>query len=348
MKLIVQVPCLNEEKTLPSTIANIPKKIPGIDSVEILVIDDGSSDKTVEVARSLGVDHILSLGSNRGLAYAFKKGLEKALKLGADIVVNTDGDNQYYGPDIKKLVQPILAKEADLVVGCRPIANHPEFSFGKKLLQKLGSWALRKISQTNIQDAASGFRAFSRETCLRLSIISKFSYTMETIIQSGNSVLRVSSVDIRVNKKTRNSRLFKTIPEFVYKSASTILAMFMIYRPAYFFSIISSFFLFPAFCLGLRFIYMVYFAASVDPTRTYLPSLILLMVLALAGFISIAMGFLGEQIKATRFIQQEALYLAKKNAYLIKSKNGVEGSYDFKKNYALEIETKFKPQEAAK
>ena len=311
MKLIIQIPCFNEEKTLADTINNLPKTVYGFDFVEILVIDDGSTDKTFEKAKELGVDHIIQLGSNRGLATAFKIGIEYALDLGADVIVNTDGDNQYCGEDIPKLTQPIVQKKADMVIGCRPINNHPDFSLQKKILQRLGSWALRKISQTNTRDAASGFRGFSRETCQRLSIISQFSYTMESLIQAGNSGLRIKSVDIRVNKKTRNSRLFKNIPEFIFKSTSTILMMFLLYRPGRFFTLCSSFFLIPSFLIGLRFIYLIYF--NTDPSRTYIPSLILLSILAITGFLFIAIGIIGIKIKSLRQIQHEILYHTRKN-----------------------------------
>ena len=218
MKLVIQIPCFNEEQTLPQTIHDLPQSIPGIDQIEILVVDDGSTDRTVEVARLCGAHHVLSLDTNRGLGRAFAMGLEKAMSLHADIVVNTDGDNQYVGADIAKLVEPILRHQADMVVGCRPIADHPEFSLLKKLLQSLGSWTLRSLSKTSVRDAASGFRAFSREACGRLVIYSRFSYCMETLIQAGNSHLRVDSVDIRVNPITRKSRLFKSLPEYLWKS----------------------------------------------------------------------------------------------------------------------------------
>ena len=311
MKLIIQIPCFNEEKTLSSTINDLPREVEGFNEVEILVIDDGSTDKTYEKAKQLGVEHIIQLGSNRGLATAFKIGIEYALDQGADVVVNTDGDNQYSGKDIAKLTKPIIEKKADMVIGCRPIKNHPEFELIKKILQIFGSWVLRKISKTNIRDAASGFRAFSRETCQRLNIISQFSYTMESLIQAGNSGLRIKSVDIRVNKKTRESRLFKNIPEFLYKSGSTIFMMFLLYRPGRFFSLFSSFFLIPSFMLGIRFLYLI--SQNSDPSRTYIPSLILLSILAWTGFLCIAIGLIGIKIKSLRKIQNEILYHIKKN-----------------------------------
>tara|TARA_Y100001970_G_C14259267_1_gene878360 strand:+ start:10088 stop:11032 length:945 start_codon:yes stop_codon:yes gene_type:complete len=311
MKLIIQIPCFNEEDSLPATICDLPEKVEGFDTVEYLVIDDGSTDKTYERAKKLGVHHVIQLGSNRGLATAFKCGIEFALENGADVVVNTDGDNQYCADDIPKLTKPIIEKKADMVIGCRPIKDHPEFIFIKKILQWIGSWALRKVSRTNVRDAASGFRAFSRETCQRMSIVTQFSYTMESLIQAGNSGLRLASVDIRVNKKTRDSRLFKSIPEFIYRSGSTILMMFLLYRPGRFFSICSSFFLGPALILGLRFLYLVYI--NPDPTRTYIPSLILLSIFAWTGFLLIALGLIGVKIKALRQIQHEILYITRKN-----------------------------------
>tara|TARA_B100000161_G_scaffold258357_1_gene223213 strand:+ start:1806 stop:2750 length:945 start_codon:yes stop_codon:yes gene_type:complete len=311
MKLIIQLPCFNEEENLPKTIADLPKEVDGFDEVEYLVIDDGSTDKTFEVAKKIGVHHIIQLGSNRGLATAFKLGIEYSLDLGADVIVNTDGDNQYCANDIPKLIKPIIEKKADMVIGCRPIRNHPEFGLRKKILQVFGSWALRKISNTNVRDAASGFRAFSRETCQRLNIFSQFSYTMESLIQAGNNGLRLASVDIRVNKKTRESRLFKNIPEFIFKSGSTILLMFLLYRPGRFFTLCSCFFLIPSLLLGVRFLYLINFYA--DSSRTYIPSLILLSILALAGFLLISIGLIGIKIKALRQIQHEILYITRKN-----------------------------------
>lgn len=235
MKLVIQIPCFNEEQTLPEVISALPRTIPGIDSIEYMVIDDGSTDRTAEVAKSLGVHHIISLGTNRGLAQAFYQGLNYALDHEADILVNTDGDNQYCGADISKLVEPILQKKADMVIGSRPISQHPEFGTIKKLLQKMGSAVLRFISRTSVPDAPSGFRAFSKETCQRVFVYSRFSYCMETLIQAGTNGLRVTSVDIRINPKTRDSRLFKSIPEYVWKTGKTMLSMFLLYRPMMFF-----------------------------------------------------------------------------------------------------------------
>jgi len=312
MKLIIQIPCFNEEATLPAVIYDLPREVSGFDEVEHLVIDDGSSDRTAQVAKELRVHHVLQLGSNRGLATAFSRGIEYALAQGADVVVNTDGDNQYRAADIPALTAPILEGRADLVVGCRPIMAHPEFGWLKKILQGLGSCTLRKISRTNVRDAASGFRAFSRETCQRLFVASSFSYCMETLIQAGNSGLRVASVDVGINPKTRDSRLFRSIPEYVYKSGRTMVSMFLLYRPGLFFTIIASVFLAFSFLLGVRFVYLTYFEADPDSARTYLPSLILLAVCALTGVFFLGLAVIGELLKSMRKIQQEQMYLRKR------------------------------------
>lgn len=320
MKLIIQIPCLNEEKTLPNVISDLPKRIENIDEIEYLVIDDGSTDNTIKVARELGVHHVLDLGSNRGLAYAFAAGLKFCLKNGADIVVNTDGDNQYNGADIALLVKPILERRADIVVGNRPIINHAEFSPIKKLLQLFGSWTLRLVSNTKVKDAPSGFRAFSKEACYRLNIYSRFSYTMETLIQAGNSNLRVDSVNIRVNPKTRESRLFKNMLEHVRKSAITIFNLYLLYRPGRFLFIIGSFFNLIAFLIGARFVYLVYIVSNPNSNRTYLPSLILLAIFAFFGTISYFMGILGELMKATRKLSEDIIANQREILYSKKDK----------------------------
>jgi len=303
--LFIQVPCLNEEQTLPAVLADLPKEIPGIEAIEVLVIDDGSIDRTVAVAQELGVKHILKLGTNRGLAYAFMSGLNYCLEDGADIVVNTDGDNQYAGEDIVRLVEPVLADRADIVVGSRPILKHKEFSPAKKFFQVLGSMTLRLISKTRIRDAPSGFRAMSRKACTQLYVYSRFSYTMETLIQAGNSNLRVMSVDVRVNPKTRDSRLFSNNFEHIRRSGATIMNMFVLYRPGRFFSIIGSLFLLPALILGVRFLYLVFITPHPDPERTYIPSLILLAIFAFIGIFSFFLGIIGELIKQQRKLMEE-------------------------------------------
>ena len=308
MKLFIQIPCLNEEDTLPQTLADLPREIPGITSIEYLVIDDGSTDRTVEVAQECGAHHVLSLGGNRGLATAFRLGVDYALTHGSDIVVNTDGDNQYNGADITLLVQPVIEGKADIVVGSRPIVDHPEFGFTKKFLQLAGSWMLRLISKTTVRDAPSGFRAFSREACLRIFLYTKFSYCMETLIQAGNNGLRVSSVDIRVNPKTRDSRLFSSVPQYLLKTGSTMVSMFILYRPSRLFVTLSILAAIPAFTLATRFIYLVYLAENADPKRTYLPSLLVMAVLALTSFLLLIVSILAELSRSQRRLTEETLY----------------------------------------
>ena len=310
MRLFIQIPCYNEEKTLPEVVRDLPKQIEGIDEIEIMIVDDGSSDKTVEVARSLGIKHIVQHGSNRGLAAAFRHGSEYALAHGADILVNTDGDNQYFGGDIGKLCSPIIAGRADLVVGCRPIRGHKEFSPLKKLLQLLGSWTLRRISKTTVRDAASGFRAFSRETLQRIFIHSQFSYCMETLIQAGNSGIRVTSVDIRVNPKTRESRLFRSIPQYIRKSGGTMLAMFVLYRPGRFFFMVSLLFWLLALAIGGRAVYLRCIGEGLF--RDHLPSLLLLVVSAVIAIMFDALAIIGELLKAQRRLNEEVLYLVRR------------------------------------
>lgn len=316
MKLIIQIPCFNEEENLSHTVADLPRKIPGIDKIETMVVDDGSVDNTAEVAEKLGVDHIIRLGSNRGLATAFKKGIDFALSHGADIVVNTDADNQYCGADIPKLVKPIIEGKADMVVGCRPISDHPEFNFIKKCLQIAGSWTLRRISKTSVRDAASGFRAFSRETCQRIFIHSRFSYCMETLIQAGNSGIRVFSVDIRVNPKIRESRLFKSIPQYVYKSGVTMLMMFLLYRPGAFFVSVGSIFMTLAFLIGSRFIYLMYILKVGQSRHSYVQSLIMLSIFATAGIMFYALAVIGEILRAQRKVSEENLFFLRRKSYI--------------------------------
>lgn len=325
MKLIIQIPCFNEEETLEQTVRDLPETIPGIDEIEYLVIDDGSTDRTMQTAKELGVHHILRLGTNRGLAKAFSRGMVHALSLGADILVNTDGDNQYNGRDIPKLVKPILEHQADMVIGCRPIINHPEFGMIKKVLQLFGSWTLRMISKTTVRDAASGFRAFSREACQRLFIHSSFSYCMETLIQAGNTGLKVASVDIRINPKTRKSRLFKNIFQYLNKSGRSILSMFFLYRPGSFFFTLGQLFIMGAFIIGIRFIYLVYFTPTPDPTRSYIPSLVLLTILAVLGMLLFLLGIIGELSQAQRRLLEEVI--SNQRALLYdQSKNNFNGS----------------------
>ncbi|MEJ2040881.1 MAG: glycosyltransferase family 2 protein [Desulfosarcinaceae bacterium] len=321
MKLIIQIPCYNEARTIEQTVQDLPREISGIDTIEYLVIDDGSTDDTSRIAERIGVHHVVRQDYNKGLASTFSNGITQALALGADIVVNTDGDNQYCGKDVARLVQPILEKRADIVVGCRPIADHPEFSLLKKALQRMGSWVLRKISKTTVRDAASGFRAFSREACMRLYVHSRFSYCMETLIQAGNTGLKVASVDIDVNPKTRESRLFRNAFQYVFKSGVTMATMFVLYRPGSFFlmSSLGSFFI--AFLIGIRYFFLVYVTNVPDPMRTYLPSLILLSIFATFGMILILLGVYGELSRAQRRLLEEIIVNQRRHLINTSEKN---------------------------
>lgn len=243
MKLVIQIPCYNEAASLPHTIAHLPREVAGCDEVEWLVIDDGSTDDTAAIAESLGVDHVVRHPVNRGLAAAFMTGLESAVAGGADIIVNTDADNQYDARDIETLVRPIVERRAEMVIGARPIADTDHFSWLKKRLQMLGSAVVRAASNTDVADAPSGFRAFTREAAQRLNVFSSYTYTLETIIQAGHSNIRVVSVPIRTNPDLRPSRLVKSIGRYVWRSASTIVRIFATYRPLTFFWMIAAFFL---------------------------------------------------------------------------------------------------------
>src|SRR5918911_1289921 len=231
MKLIIQIPCWDEEEQLPRTLADLPRDVSGVDSVEWLVIDDGSTDRTVEVAREHGVDHIVRLTNNKGLATAFQAGLDAALKLGADVVVNTDADNQYDGHDIPKLVEPILAGRADMVVGNRLVESIEHFSPLKKRLQRLGSWVVRGASGTSVADTTSGFRAYNREAAIQVQVVSKYTYTLETIIQAGKMLVAVDHTPIRTNPKTRESRLFPSMWAYVRRNAVAIFRVYALYEP---------------------------------------------------------------------------------------------------------------------
>ena len=303
MKLIVQIPCLNEEKTLPETVKDIPRKIEGIDSVEILIIDDGSTDRTVAVARDLGVDHIVQNTVNKGLAMSFMNGLEACLRLGADIVVNTDGDNQYCGADIPKLVAPILCNQADIVVGDRQTDTIEHFSFLKKKFQKLGSWIVRRLSGTRVPDTVSGFRAFSREAAMQINVISSYSYTVETIIQAGNKRLAITSVSVRTNPKTRESRLVKSIPRFMMLQMSTMVRMYAMFRPLRTFFIIGAVLICAALVPSLRFLYFYLMGKG----GGHIQSLILATILFITGFQVLIVGLLGDVISSNRKLIEEVL-----------------------------------------
>jgi glycosyltransferase involved in cell wall biosynthesis len=231
MKLIIQIPCFNEEAQLPETLSYLPREIEGVDEVEWLIIDDGSSDATIDVARASGVDHIVKLTNHKGLAAGFQAGLDAGLKLGADVIVNTDADNQYDGRDIPKLVAPILRGEADMVIGDRRVDSNEHFSYSKRRLQRLGSWVVRQASSTEIPDTTSGFRAYNREAALQMQVVSKFTYTLETIIQAGKLLVAVDHVPIRTNPKTRESRLFPSIPAYIRRNGLSIFRIYSQYEP---------------------------------------------------------------------------------------------------------------------
>ncbi len=308
MKLIIQIPCFNEEDTLTSSIEALPKQIDGIDLIETLVIDDGSSDKTYEVANWNGVNHIIRLPRHTGLAGAFKEGLNECLKLGADIIVNTDADNQYNADDIKKLIKPIIEGQADMVIGARPISKIGGFTLFKKILQICGSFIVRLVSSTSVDDAPSGFRAFSAECAMNLNVFDNYTYTMETIIQAKAKGMRVISVPIRVNSQTRKSRLVKNIFSYIQKSAFTILRMFIVYRPFRFFAFFSSIFLIAGFILAARFIY--YFLTVGG--SGHIQSLILSSILILTGVQTGLIGVLADLSAINRKLLEDIQQRLKK------------------------------------
>lgn len=301
MKLIIQIPCFNEEKTLKTTLADLPASIPGIDAIETLIINDGSKDRTVEVARENGVNHVVSFKRNKGLARGFMAGLDACLKLGADIIVNTDADNQYCGADIAKLVEPILAGKADMVIGERPIDETAHFSPLKKKLQHLGSKVVRMASNTDIPDAPSGFRAYSREAALQLNVINEYTYTLETIIQAGRNKIAVTSVPIRTNPELRKSRLFGSMFGYVKKSSMTIVRSFMMYQPLKFFCGIGSILFLCGIAIGVRF--MVFFFGGNG--NGHIQSLILAAVFLMLGFQTFIIGLQADLIAANRKILED-------------------------------------------
>lgn len=296
IKLIVQIPCLNEEQTLPETLADIPRSIPGVDQVEILVIDDGSTDRTVEIARELGVDHIVRNKRNLGLAASFRRGLDYALAQGADIVVNTDGDNQYCGADIPALIAPILAGKADVVVGDRQTQTIAHFSPTKRLLQKVGSGVVRRFSGLEAPDAVSGFRAISRDAAMRLNILSPFSYTIEMLIQVGQKNIAFASVPIRTNRTMRASRLFKSTFGFIHRSGMTTLRMYAMYRPLRVFTVIGVIVALIGTVPIIRFLYDYFFVSGEGKIQ----SLIIGSALLTVGTLTFVLGILADLLGNNR------------------------------------------------
>ncbi|HIS54806.1 TPA: glycosyltransferase family 2 protein [Candidatus Galligastranaerophilus gallistercoris] len=308
MKLIIQIPCYNEEKTLPVTYKEIPESIGGIDEIEILVINDGSTDNTVETAKNLGIKHIVSHSKNLGLARAFDTGLKTSIKLGADIIVNLDADNQYKASDIEKLIQPVLNKEADIVIGARPIEKIRSFSPLKKLLQKTGSYVMRKISGADVLDAPSGFRAFSKNAAMKINIFDNYTYTMETIIQAQYKGLTIKSVPIGVNENLRPSRLVKNNFDYIKRSIFTMLRFIIIYRPFRFFMKISLLLFFFGLLLGLRFLYFY----ITESGEGHIQSLILCAILILVGVQSLFFAVIADLLAINRKLIEDVQLNIKK------------------------------------
>jgi glycosyltransferase involved in cell wall biosynthesis len=303
MKLIIQIPCFNEALQLPATLADLPREVPGVDEVEWLVIDDGSTDDTVEVARAHGVDHVVRLTNNKGLAAAFQAGLDACLKLGADIVVNTDADNQYYGGDILKLVDPILRGDADMVVGDRETDTIEHFSPLKKRLQRLGSAVVRRASGTDVPDTTSGFRAYNREAALQMQVVSKFTYTLETIIQAGKMVVAVDHVPIRTNRQTRESRLFPSMWAYVRRNSLSIFRVYTLYEPLRAFMAAAAAVALVGVVIWVRFIYFFFSGEG----EGHIQSLILGATLFVVAVQLAGLGVVGDILAGSRVLQQRIL-----------------------------------------
>ena len=308
MKLIIQIPCYNEEETLELAYNDLPRHIDGIDTIEYLIINDGSRDNTVQRARELGFHHIVSFKQNKGLAKGFMAGIDACLHLGADIIVNTDADNQYCGADIEKIVRPILEGKSDIVIGERPIDKTEHFSWKKKKFQHLGSWVVRVASGTDIPDAPSGFRAYSRDAALRLNVVNEYTYTLETIIQAGNNKTAMTSVPIRTNPETRPSRLFSSMWRYMKRSSTVITRSFVMYKPLKFFMTIGFVLLLFGAVLGIRFLILM----AMGDGSGHVQSLILTAILVMMGFQTITIGLLGDTISANRKLLEDVQYRVRK------------------------------------
>ncbi len=308
MKLIIQIPCYNEEETLELAYNDLPRHIDGIDTIEYLIINDGSKDRTVQRAKELGFHHIVSFKRNKGLAKGFMAGIDACLHLGADIIVNTDADNQYCGADIEKIVRPILDEKADIVIGERPIDKTEHFSWKKKKFQHLGSWIVRMASGTDIPDAPSGFRAYSRDAALRLNVVNEYTYTLETIIQAGNNKTAMASVPVRTNPETRPSRLFSSMWRYMKRSSTVITRSFVMYKPLKFFMTIGFILLILGAVLGIRFLILM----AMGDGSGHIQSLILTAILIMMGFQTITIGLLGDTISANRKLLEDVQYRVRK------------------------------------
>ncbi|MGL1862007.1 MAG: glycosyltransferase [Pseudodesulfovibrio sp.] len=304
MKLIIQIPCFNEEETLGVTLKELPREVEGFDTVEWLIIDDGSTDRTVEVAKEYGVDHVISHLHNRGLAYGFMNGLAACLELGADVIVNTDADNQYCAQDIPTLTKPVVEKKADIVVGARPISEIQHFSPIKKFLQKMGSWVVRQASNTDIPDAPSGFRAISRDAAMRMNVFNSYTYTLETIIQAGQKNIAIKSVPIRVNEDLRPSRLVKSIPAYIQRSILTIVRIFATYKPFQFFMSLAAILFGLGLILSLRFCYFFFTGEG----GGHVQSVILAGALLGMGFQTGLIAFVADLISTNRKLLEQIKY----------------------------------------
>ncbi len=311
MKLIIQIPCLNEAETLELALNDLPKHINGIDVIEYLIINDGSTDNTVEVAKNWGVHHIVNFTQNKGLAKGFMAGIDACLRAGADIIVNTDADNQYCGADVEKLVQPILEKKAEMVIGERPIEETEHFSPLKKKLQRLGSFVVRKASKTNIPDAPSGFRAYSREAAMRLNVINNYTYTLETIVQAGRTQVPITSVPIRTNPELRKSRLFSSMGSYVKRSMITIIRAYMMYRPLTFFTVVGAVPFLIGTGIGIRF--LLFFVKGTG--MGHVQSLIFASTLMLLGFMTFIVGLQADVIAGNRKLLEDIQYRIRKMDY---------------------------------
>ena len=303
-KLIIQIPCLNEAETLPATLADLPARIDGIDVIETLVIDDGSRDGTAEVARAHGVTHVVRFRRQKGLAAAFMAGIDACLKQGADIIVNTDADNQYAGHDIARLIEPLLAGRADIVIGDRNIRVLAHMSWHKKMLQRLGSWAVRQVSNTTVPDTTSGFRAYTRDAALRMTIVSEFSYTLESIIQAGKKRMAVAHVEVATNPRTRTSRLFDSAFGYIKQSTATIVRIYAMYEPLKVFTYIGGTLFLAGFVVSLRFVYGYFTTGGTG----HIQSLIFAAVLMIVGFQVALIGLLADVISGTRKLLEDLLY----------------------------------------